>query len=66
MIETASAQFLGSILREARHAGKPSLFAIYRTVIIRKMNRGSHVLKNFRIQRACAAHLTGNNKELKS
>lgn len=47
MIETASAQFLGSILREARCAGKPSLFAIYRTVIVRKMNRGSHVLKIF-------------------
>jgi hypothetical protein len=66
MIETASAQFLGSILREARHSGKPSLFAIYRPVIIRKMNRGSHGLKSFRIQRGCAAHLTGNNKELKS
>ena len=66
MIETASAQFLGSILREARCAGKPSLFTIYRTDIVRKMNRGSHVLKNFRIQHGCAAHLKGNNKELKS
>ena len=66
MIETASAQFLGSILREARCAGKPSLFAIYPTIRVWKMNRGSHGLRNFRIQGGCATHLTGNNKELKS
>ena len=66
MIETASAQFLGSILREARCAGKPSLFAIYRTIRVWKMNRRSHGLRNFRIQGGGAAHLTGSNKELKS
>ena len=66
MIETASAQFLRSILREARCAGKPSLFVIYRTIRVWKMNRRSHVLKNFRIQGGCATHLTGSNNALKS